>query len=403
MSTIRKNNLTSILLVTIAACMLYGLGGGIRSNYGVMLNAISESSGLPYSSVSFVLAVAQLVFGIAQPVFGIIALKKSNLFVMCCGILLMVTGLLIIPSCRSAWMLMLFLGIMLPAGTGAMSFGIIMGAITPRLPGNSASTVSGFVSASSGIGNIILSPAIQALIASGGLMGAMFFLSVPTLILLPVSLWLCRPKGADPQNKADSPASKSDTSLKLLFLDAVRSRTYQFLMIGFFTCGFHMAIIETHLYTQITTYGLSEKTAAYAFSIYGIAAITGSILSGAACSRIQMKNVLGFLYGSRSVIILLFFIAPKTPLSIFVFIIFLGLTGSSTVPPTSGIVSRTFGAAKLATLFGIVFLFHQVGSFFSAWLGGVSILTTGSYIPIWFGSVFLSMIASFVSFRIIES
>ena len=401
MTTVRKNNLISILLVTIAACLLYGISSGIRSNYGIMLGAISESSSLAYSSVSFVLAIGQLVFGIMQPVFGIVALKKSNLFVLCCGVLLMAAGLLMIPFSRSVWMLMLFLGIILPAGTGALSFGIAMGAITPRLPSNSVSTVSGFVSASSGIGSIILSPVTQALIAARGLMGAMVFLSIPTLVLLPVALWLCRPRA----NQGQEPVAKAECqkSLKELFFDAIHSRTYRFLLIGFFTCGFHMAIIETHLYTQITAYGLPEETAAYAFSIYGFASIVGSVLSGAACSRIQMKNVLGFLYGLRCVIILIFFLMPKTLLTVYSFTILLGMTGSATVPPTSSLVSRTFGAAKLATLFGIVFVAHQIGSFFSAWLGGVSISATGSYTLIWGASALLSVLASFVSFRIKEA
>ncbi|WP_333648617.1 MFS transporter [Lacrimispora sp.] len=399
MTTIRKNNLISILLVTTASCLLYGIGSGIRSNYGIMLGAISASSGLAYSSVSFVLAVGQLVFGIMQPVFGIVALKKSNLFVLCWGILSMAAGLLMIPFCRSAWMLMIFLGIVLPAGTGALSFGIVMGAITPRIPASSASTVSGFVSASSGIGSIILSPVAQALIASSGLIGAMIFLSVPTLVLLPVALWLCRPR----TGQESSPKDERRESMKELFFNAIHSSTYRFLLIGFFTCGFHMAIIETHLYTQITTYGVSEKTAAYAFSIYGLASIIGCVLSGAACSRLQMKQVLGFLYGLRCIIVLTFFLVPKTLLTIYAFTILLGMTGNSTVPPTSGLVSRTFGAAKLATLFGIAFLSHQIGSFFSAWLGGVSISATGSYTFIWGTSVLLSALASFVSFRIKEA
>ncbi|MEY8351937.1 MFS transporter [Lachnospiraceae bacterium 54-53] len=402
MTTIRKNNLISILMITVASCLLYGIGAGIRSNYGIMLGAISESSGLAYSTVSFVVAVSLLVFGIMQPVFGIVALKKSNLFVLCCGILCMVTGLLIIPFCRSAWMLMIFLGVILPAGIGALSFGIVMGAITPRLSDSSTSTVSGVVSASSGIGSIILSPVIQALIAASGLMGAMIFLSVPTLALLPVALWLCRPQAGHEQKQEPTAEPWNKESLKELFFDAIHNRTYRFILIGFFTCGFHMAIIETHLFTQITTYGISEQTAAYAFSIYGFAAITGSILSGIACSRIKMKNVLGFLYGARCIIVLMFFLVPKTKITIYTFTVFLGMTGNSTVPPTSGLVSRTFGAAKLATLFGMAFVSHQLGSFFSAWFGGVSISATGSYAPIWGASILFSVLASFVSLRIKE-
>jgi predicted MFS family arabinose efflux permease len=397
----KKNNLLTVILLTMAACLIYAISAGIRSNYGIMLGAISENSGISYSAVSFVLAVGQLVFGVMQPVFGIVALKRSNLFVLGCGVALMAVGLLMLPFCRSIWMLLLFLGLVLPSGTGALSFGIIMGAVTPKLTASSASTVSGFVNASSGIGNTVLSPVIQALIASGGLIGAMLFLSVPTLILLPVSLWLCKSKagqtGAAPLRKAES------QPLRTLFSEALRNRTYWFLLVGFFTCGFHMAIIETHLYTQITTYGLSQRMAAYAFSIYGIAAIIGSILSGVICGRVQMRRVLGSLYGARCAIILIFLLVPKNLVTVCIFTALLGLTGSATVPPTSGLVSRTFGAAKLATLFGFVFFSHQIGSFFSAWLGGVSITVTGDYTFIWYTSAALCILASVVSFRIKET
>lgn len=401
MNTLKRNDnggLFSVVLLGAAACLIYAINAGIRSNYGIMLNAIAESSGLSYSSVSFVLAVGQLVFGIMQPVFGIVALKKSNLFVLCTGAVLMAGGLLAIPFCASMWSLMLALGIVLPSGTGAASFGIIMGTVTPKLPPKSASTVSGFVNASSGIGNTVLSPVIQALIASGGLFGAMVFLSVPTLLLLPVSLWICRLKTE--QADTTQQAAPEGAPIKALFTEALRKRNYQFLMIGFFTCGFHMAIIETHLFTQITTYGFSKETAAYAFSIYGISTMIGSVCSGVLCGRMPMQRLLGFQYGARTVMVVAFLFAPKTLFTICTFTALLGFTGSATVPPTSGLVSRTFGVAKLATLFGFVFFVHQIGSFFSAWLGGVCLSATGDYTLIWCAGAALSVLASVVSFLI---
>lgn len=129
----------------------------------------------------------------------------------------------------------------------------------------------------------------------------------------------------------------------------------------------------------------------------------GCVLSGVACSRIQMKPVLGFLYGLRCIIVLTFFLVPKTLVTICAFTILLGLTGNATVPPTSGLVSCVFGAAELATLFGIVFLAHQIGSFFSAWFGGICASATGDYTLVWGASALLSALASFVSFHIKES
>ncbi|GHV41264.1 MFS transporter [Synergistales bacterium] len=401
-----QDNAVLVFFLSAASCLIYAVSSGIRSNYGIMLNAISENSGVPYSSVSFVLAVAQLVFGVMQSIFGIIALKKSNRFVMCCGILMMTVGVVTIPYCTSMWMLTIFLGFLLPSGIGALSFGIIMSALTPSLSKKGVSTVSGLVNASSGIGSSVFSPVLQTLIATAGLLGAMFFLSVPVILLLPISLWLCKTRGGAGHELSALNSKEKDrnkTDVKEMFADALHNRAYQFLMIGFFTCGFHMAIIETHLYSQFISYGFSKEIAAYAFSVFGVAGIAGAVLSGAACGRSRMKQVLAFLYGARAVITLCFFAAAKTIPVIFAFAAFLGLTGNSTVTPTFGIVNKTFGAAKVATLLGFLFLCHQAGSFISAWIGGVSVSLTGTYTLIWTSDIFLCVIASFVSFRIKET
>lgn len=385
-----------VVPLTLAAALIYGLSSGIRANYGILLGPISQNSGVDYASVSFVLAVAQLFFGIMQPIFGILAMKKSNTFVLRSGIALVIAGVLLLPFCKSLLTLMAVLGVILPSGTAALSFGVIMGILTPQLPGQTASIASGVVTASSGVGSTILSPIIQALTAAVGLLGTMLFLGVPSLLLLPVSVYLCR------SAKETMPITEKREEVRLTVLaqEAIQSRDYRFLLAGFFTCGFHMAIIETHLFTQITTFGFSEQIAAYAFSIYGIATMLGSIVSGALCGRFRMKNVLGWIYASRVGIILAFLLLPKSLLVIYGFAALLGLTGNATVPPTSGLTERIFGAAKLATLFGVVFFSHQIGSFFSAWLGGLCLSATGDYILIWLADIAFSSIAAIVSWRI---
>lgn len=395
-----RSNLFTIIFLAFIGCLIYAISAGVRGNYGILLNAVVENSGVPYSSVSFVLAVGQLVFGLTQPVFGIVAIKKSNTFVLFVGALLVAGGLLVVPLCKSFWPLLLFLGIILPAGTGALSFGIIMGAITPALGERKAATVSGLVSASSGLGNIVLSPLIQGLLSSNGLWGAMIFLSAPALAILPISLLLA--KSTTNNEAAAEQAALKNTSLLALISASIRNRSYQLLVIGFFTCGFHMAIIETHLFSEITSYGLTEQSAAYAFSIYGITTMLGSVTSGLLGSRFRMKWVLGGLYAARVLIIAAFLLLPKTLLVNYAFISLLGFTGSATVPPTSGLINHIFGAAKLAVLLGFAFIAHQTGSFFSAWLGGLSVAASGGYELIWGASALLSILAALVTFKINE-
>lgn len=386
----------STILLTLAASLIYGISSGVRANYGILLGPISQNSGVNYASVSFVLAIAQLSFGVMQPIFGVLSMKKSSPFVLRCGVGLMSAGVLFLPFCKSLWTLLVVLGFLLPSGTAALSFGIVMGVLTPKLPRQAVSGASGIVTASSGIGSTIFSPLIQTLTAAIGLLGTMMFLSVPSILLLPVSLFLCRARAdAVPVVKEQKPAG-----LITLILEAAKSRDYCFLLTGFFTCGFHMAIIETHLYTQITTCGFDQQIAAYAFSIYGIATLVGCLISGVLCGHFSMRSVLCVIYGSRTIMVLAFLLLPKNLVTIFGFAILLGLTGNATVPPTSGLTEQLFGPAKLAALFGAVFFSHQIGSFFSAWLGGICLTVTGGYTVIWLADIAFSGMAAVVSLKI---
>lgn len=377
----------SILLLTAAASFVYMMNCGIRNNFGIMLSAIVENAGLTFASVSFVLAVGQFCFGVTQPIFGVVADRKGSRFSLLCGIICSAAGVLLIPFCKSAPALMLTLGIILPGGLGAISFGVIMGTISERIPEKIRQIVSGIVNASSGIGNTLLTPVLSTAISAGGIAKGMQVLSVPVIAMIPVTIWMC--------GRASSGKKEEKTFGKVKI-----DRDYLFIVLGFFTCGFHMAIITNHLATEIISYGFSYEESSYAFSLYGIATMIGALLTGWICSRRRMKNVLGVLYGLRTVGILLFFLCPKTLPVICAFIILLGATGSATVTPVSGICGRIFGTKGVTIFFGVAFLFHQIGGFFSAWLGGVCFESFGGYTFIWIADAVLCTLASAVSFLI---
>ena len=389
-----------VALLTLAASFIYAMYAGIRNNYGIMLNSIVDSAGLSFTSVSFVLAVGQLIFGMVQPAFGVLSAKRGNIYAFVSGVVLTIAGMLLTPLCKSSVSLMICLGIILPAGTGAISYGLLMGSITPRIPPKTVAFVSGIVNASSGISNIVLSPVINSLIKTGGLMYSMLVLTIPMALTLPISLSLRKKSEMKGPRQPQPQPQTAKIGIKSQFQKAMKSRSYLFLMIGFFTCGFHMALITNHLPTQIKSFGFSSEIAAYAFSCYGIVTILGSILSGSLCGKLKMKNVLGFYYGLRPITILLFLILPKTVFTVTFFTALLGFSGASTVPPVSGIIGKLFGAGSLATLYGLVFLVHQVGGFFGAFLGGICFDATGSYAGIWVVSIVFSTAASAISFAI---
>lgn len=395
-----KNKFLYIILLAAAGSLLYAVSAGIRQNYGVLMTAIADNSGIPFASVSFIVAVGKLIFGITQPLFGAIALKRSNRFVLLSGSVLGILGLVMIPLCKSIIPLFLFLGIILPAGTGAISFGVIMGALTPLLQPAAAATVSGIVSASSGLGNIFLSPILQNILEVSGLSMAVYFLALLVLILMPVSIGITGRK----QNSgvSEKTTEDRDRSIPAMIRDAVRNPNYIFLTLGFFTCGYHMGIVEMHYFNQVVVLGFPEKTAALALSIFGITSILGSLLSGILCSRMKKKNVLVLIYGSRVIAVLAFLLLPKNIALIYGAAALFGFIGSGTVPPTSGLVEHYFGAAKLALLFGFSFMVNQSGAFLSVWLSGLCVSRTGSYTIMWISSLILCAGAALICGRIKE-
>ena len=396
MDTQKKNRAIPLLLI-VAGCVLYMVSGGIRSNFGIIVQALADRTSVSYADVSFAVAVGQLMYGVTQPVFGIVAMKKSNGFVLVLGTLMMAAGLLLTTLARSMAMLVVTVGLLFFTGTGAVCFGIIMGAISPVLGQRRASAASGILNASSGIGGSLLSPLMQALRASLGVGKLLVVLSVPVLVLLPICLWVARVSS----NAAPVQGSQGQIDVIGRLRQALADPDYRRLMIGFGTCGFHMCIIQTHIFSQIVSYGIAERTASLAYTVFGLTTMAGSVLCGFLCQRLALKNVLGALYGIRAVIVAVFMLAlPKTVFTVFLFIVILGMTGDATVTPTSEIVSRRFGPESLGFLFGITFVGHQIGGFISSWLGGVFIAQSGDYQAIWMFDIALCAIASVASYGI---
>ena len=379
----RHNSIFIIILVAVSGCVLYGIGSGIRVNYGTMLDAIMENSGAAYDQVSNCFSIANIVYGILQPVSGIIAKKKSNGFVLCLGAGLMALGLVIVPFCHSYLTLILAIGVLLAAGTGALSMGVIMSAVNIVLGEDKAAVVSGFISASNGIGSIILAPVIRLLVGAGGLRLMMRILAIPALVLIPIAIWL-EIKGK-PYKTAGQNTNRSSkgSSIGIVFKAAFKTRSFWFLAASFFTCGFHMSIIEVHLYSQYMTWNLGEAISTAGISVYGGAIIAGCIIMGILISRVRMHIALGTLYYLRILAVLVLLLPPKSEILVIATAIFFGITSASSIPPTSGLAGKLFGGHNVAIVFGMIVLGHQVGMAVSGAFTGGLFAATGSYTLAW--------------------
>lgn len=399
--------LAAVVAFGLVACVLYGVGAGLRGDIGILLSPLAEHCGLPYSEVSFCIAVMNLVFGAAQPAFGMVAARRSNRFVLLIGAGLLALSLLGMGMARSFWALFLSLGLLFGAGAGALAFGLILSSAMRRVGPERAMLVSGMLNAAAGLGAFVLSPTIQGLLDGGGLSFALQALLVPVAALVPIAFVVT---SADPKPRrralashrgGNKVASPKEPSTRGLFRRAFHDRVFLLLVVGFSTCGFHMVIIESHLFSQYLSYGIEAGQASWAFSLYGVATIFGALLSGWLSVKAPKGRLLVFYYGFRALWVLAFiFLMPKNLVAAVIFSVGLGMTGDATVSPTAGLVNARFSLTEAATLIGVLFFCHQIGGFLSAWLGGVLLEATGSYMVLWVLDAALCAAAALASARI---
>lgn len=398
-STVQKSvSLPVAIGFGLVACLLYGLGAGLRSDIGILLNPLAEQCGVAYADASLCVAVMQLVFGASQPVFGIMASRRSNRFVLLLGVLLLAASLVGMTLARSFAALFASLGVAFGLGAGAVAFGLVLTSAIHFVGPERAMTISGMLNAASGMVGFVLSPVEQGLLSSVGTRGTLLSLLVPVAVLVPLALVVT---SRDPRPEPRDPAASSQAQPASPFAGAFRNRTFLLLVAGFSTCGFHMVIIESHLFNQFVLHGIDATAASWAYSIYGVATIVGALLSGWLSTRVRKGRLLGFYYGFRAAWVAAYLLLmPKTLPFAVLFAIGLGMTGDATVSPTSGLVSENFTLEQVATLVGFLFLCHQVGAFLSAWLGGVILDATGAYTLVWVLDVALCAFASLMSLRI---
>lgn len=373
---------------------------GIRQSTGLFVSSINSSTGLGIVTVSFAMAVGQFVWGAAQPLFGMLADRIGSYRVILIGGLMLAAGMAITPFVSSAFGLIFAMGVLSAAGAGAGSFSILIGAAAQRLPADKRSFASGFINAGGSFGQFLFAPVAQALISAFGWIIAMLALAATTLTTLLLALPLRQSKAAA---AAQTALPADGMTLGQQTRVAFRDPSYWCLHAGFFTCGFHIAFLVTHLPGEVTLCGLPASVSATALAIIGLANIVGSIGAGWLGQFRRMKMILVWMYASRAVAVAIYLMAPKTPLTFYLFAAVLGVTWLSTVAPTAGLVGKLFGTRYLATLFGLTLFSHQIGGFFGAWLGGIAIDSTGSYEWMWYADIVLAALAAVVNLPIREA
>lgn len=383
----------------LAAAAILMITMGVRQSLGLLVSPLNTHTGLGIATISFAMAVGQFVWGVAQPVFGAVADRWGPGRVIVAGAVMLVAGLVLTTEVTSEWGLICALGVITAAGAGAGSFSVLVGATAQHLPAQRRAFASGFINAGGSFGQFVFAPLTQGVLSAFGWMQALYVLAAASFASAPLAWWL---RGR-PRPGSHATAIHGELTLREQVRIALRDRSYWCLHAGFFTCGFHIAFLVTHLPGEVGLCGLAPGVAATSLAIIGLTNVAGSLWAGFLSSRVRMKMLLFWMYASRSVAVLAYMAAPKEPWTFYVFAAVLGATWLATVPPTAGITARLFGTRYLGTLFGLTLLSHQVGGFFGAWLGGLAVARTGSYMWMWWADAVLALLAAVVNLPIREA
>ena len=384
------------LALAIAAGAVFALTMGGRQSLPLFISAINSHTAVGYATISLAFGIQQLMWGVAQPVAGALSDRWGLRPVMIGGALLMAFATMAIPFLESAWALMLVLGVLVAAGAGSGGPAQLAFAVSRWVPEAKRSMANGIINAGGSFGQFTLVPLAQLAIGLAGWQPALVILGVTGLLAVPLLLFVT---ASPPAQAAHAQAG----TLRQAISGAVRDPSYLLLTAGFFTCGFHVAFIATHLPGFVASCQLPPSVAAWSLSVIGLFNIAGSLWVGKYVQTRRMRSTLAGIYFARALIILVFFFSPKTPATFLLFSAGIGFTYLSTVPPTIGLVAKLHGARYMATLFGIVMLSHQVGGFLGAWLGGKAFEATGSYDWMWWADIALCLFAAAVHLPIREA
>ncbi|MDP1668902.1 MAG: MFS transporter [Phaeovulum sp.] len=394
--------------VLIGGCIILMLGFAIRASFGVFQIPIATEFGWPRAEFSLAIAIQNLAWGIGQPLFGALAERFGDRRAIVAGALLYAAGLVL-----SAWAVTplqhQLLEILVGFGIAGTGFGVILAVVGRATSDANRSLALGIATAAGSAGQVFGAPVAEALLAV--MPWQQVFLIFAAVILLALF--------ALPMLRAPVRASRAELeeSLGHVLKRAFRDPSYTLIFLGFFSCGYQLAFITAHFPAFVTemcgaidpsgmiaSLGVSTTSAlgAWAISLIGIANIGGSIMAGWLGKRYTKKYLLAGIYAARTLIAAAFILTPITPATVVLFSLSMGALWLATVPLTSGLVAHIYGLRYMGTLYGFVFLSHQIGSFLGVWLGGKLYDIYGSYTTVWWIGVGVGAFSAIVHLPIRE-
>ena len=381
------------IFVLIAGSILLALAFGIRHSFGIFLIPISEKNQWGREVFAMGLAFQNLMWGIWQPFTGRISDKIGAGVVVLVGAILYSLGLFLMGTLSTKTGFVVASGI-LGIGISGVTFPIF-GAISRSVTPEKRSVSIGIAMSSASLGQFVMLPASLTLLQNFGPTLAFGILSVLSLIMLALAIPMF-------EKPIQQTTTSQDLSLREVLTEAFSHKGFWLLCFGFFVCGFHILFIMTHVPAFLIDKGLSPQIGTIVLALIGLFNIFGTYYAGFLGSKIRKPLILSFIYGSRAVIILIFILFPISNLTAYVFASLMGIFWLSTIPPTQGTITTVFGIKNMSMLYGIAFLFHQVGAFLGGWLGGKVYDVTGSYDIVWYISIALGVFGAIINYPIEE-
>jgi len=375
----------------IAASALLAINFGFRSSLGLFLKPISESFGYGREIFAFSLALQNLFWGLFQPLAGAIADKYGTAKVIILGSMLYALGLYITGTADGFIDLHLGAGILIGMGISGTGLGVVLPAMARMVRPEKRAFALGIGTAAGSAGQFLLIPVAREFLVTYGWQLALVIMAIGSL-----SMILFTPVFKDDKKTDTKTDGASEQNLREALKEASKHFHYWLLIAGFFVCGFQLAFITVHMPAYLADKGFDSSVAAISLSIIGLCNIVGSLTAGHLSGIYSKKWILAFIYGARSIVIVLFLVFPISIFSVYAFSFATGFLWLATVPPTSGLVAQMFGLKYMGTLYGIVFLNHQIGSFTGVWLGGYLFDTTGSYNQVWWWAAIIAAITAII-------
>ena len=386
-----------ISLAIALACALLAINFGLRSSLGLFLKPVSETFGYGREVFAFSLALQNLFWGLSQPIAGAFADKFGTSRVIIVGTLFYSLGLYITATADNFMGLHIGAGILIGMGIAGTGLGVILPAMARMVSPEKRAMALGIGTAAGSAGQFLLIPVAREFLVAYGWQTALIIMAIGAL-----SMILFSPVFKGDEIKNTTLDNEPSQTLKEALNEASGHIHYWLLIAGFFVCGFQLAFIVVHMPSYLADKGFDSSVAAASLSIIGLCNIFGSLISGHLSGIYSKKWILTYIYAARSIIIVLFLITPISTFTIYAFSFATGFLWLATVPPTSGLVAQMFGLRFMGTLYGIVFLNHQIGSFTGVWIGGYLFDTTGSYDQVWWWAAIIAAITALIHVYIDE-